>query len=73
MHVLYTPDDPVSAFKHTSDLFLKGPPGILGLKGDHGYKGEKVPTNAHPTMISIVVRARLGFSSICDFCRVTAG
>lgn len=41
--------------------FLKGPPGILGLKGDHGKKGEKVPTNAHIPVISVIVQARLGF------------
>lgn len=61
VHVLYTPASPVRTFKPNSDLFLKGPPGILGLKGDHGYKGEKVPTSAHPTMISINVQARLSF------------
>lgn len=39
----------------------QGPPGILGLKGDHGRKGDKVPTNAYIPTISIIVQAQLGF------------
>lgn len=51
---------------------IQGPPGILGLKGEHGKKGDKVPANAQTLTVSIVVHAQLGFQTrLWSFCRVT--
>lgn len=51
----------VNTLKLTCELLSQGPPGILGLKGDHGRKGDKVPPNAPIPMIGFTVQAQLGF------------